>query len=57
VTVEPVAAKKPMTQEEWRGWVASMAGTWQGDFERIPQGNYEERDFPGASCHIDENET
>ena len=44
VTVEPVALKKPMTQEEWRAWVDSMAGTWQGDFERPPQGGYEERE-------------
>jgi hypothetical protein len=44
VTVEPVAAKKPMTQEEWQAWVDSMAGTWQGDFERPPQGEYEERE-------------
>ncbi len=44
VTVEPLATRKPMTQEEWRAWVDSMAGTWQGDFERPPQGDYEERE-------------
>jgi hypothetical protein len=44
VTVEPLAAKKPMTQEEWRVWVDSMAGAWQGEFERPPQGEYEERE-------------
>jgi hypothetical protein len=44
VTVEPCTSNKPMTQEEWRAWVDSMAGTWQGDFERPPQGEYEERD-------------
>lgn len=44
VTVEPAALKKPITQGEWRSWVASMAGTWQGDFERPPQGELEERE-------------
>ena len=44
VTVEPFAPKTPITQEEWRAWVDSMAGTWQGDFERLPQGEYEERE-------------
>jgi hypothetical protein len=43
VTVEPVA-RPAMTQEEWQTWVASMAGTWEGDFERPPQGEYEERE-------------
>lgn len=44
VTVERSDARKSMTQEEWRAWVDSMAGTWQGDFERPPQGEYEERE-------------
>ena len=44
VTVEPLAPKKPMTQEEWRVWVGSMAGAWQGDFERPPQGEYKNRE-------------
>lgn len=44
VTVEPFAPKKPMTREEWRAWVDSMAGTWLGDFERPPQGEYEQRE-------------
>jgi hypothetical protein len=43
VTVEAVATKQPMTQEEWSAWVASMAGSWQGDFERMPSGEFEER--------------
>jgi hypothetical protein len=38
VTVEPCDSRTSMTQEEWRDWVVSMAGTWQGDFERPPQG-------------------
>jgi hypothetical protein len=44
VTIEPAAEKSPMTQEEWRAWVQSMAGSWQGDFERMPRGEYEERE-------------
>jgi hypothetical protein len=42
VTVNP--APKPMTQEEWSAWVLSTAGTWQGEFERPPQDEYEERE-------------
>jgi hypothetical protein len=45
VTVEPIVKKSvDMTQEEWAAWVDAMAGTWQGDFERPPQGELEERD-------------
>ena len=44
ITVEPITPKKAMTQEEWEAWVDSMAGSWQGDFERPPQGELEERD-------------
>ena len=44
ITVEPITPKKEMTQEEWEAWVDSMAGSWQGDFERPPQGELEERD-------------
>jgi hypothetical protein len=44
VTVEPITPKKDMTQEEWAAWVDSMAGAWQGNFERPPQGELEERD-------------
>jgi hypothetical protein len=43
VTVEPVAPAT-LPPAEWRAWVASMAGTWQGDFERMPRGEYEERE-------------
>lgn len=42
VTVRP--KPKKMTQEEWRAWVMSMAGSWKGDFERMPQGEYEQRE-------------
>jgi hypothetical protein len=47
ITVEPIAPKKEMTQEEWAAWVQSMGGTWQGDFERPPQDELEERDSLG----------
>lgn len=43
VTIEPV--KKPLTQEEWRQWVLSTAGSVPDPtFMRHPQGEYEERD-------------
>jgi hypothetical protein len=42
VTVEPLPP--PMTPEEWRAFVLRTAGTWQGEFERPEQGEYEERD-------------
>ena len=43
VTVEPlpIVAQSP---EEWRQWVLSTAGKWQGDFERPDQGTLEERE-------------
>jgi hypothetical protein len=43
VTVEPVS-NTTMTQEEWRAFILSTAGVWQGDFERPPRGEYEERE-------------
>ena len=45
VTVEPVPARRAMTPEQWHAWVDAMAGSWTGDFERMPQGEYEERDL------------
>lgn len=44
VTVIPASSALPMTQEEWRSWVSSMGGSWEGDFERMPQGDYEVRE-------------
>ncbi len=45
VTIDP--APPSMTQEEWREFVLSTAGAWQGDLERPDQGEYEVRDeFP-----------
>jgi hypothetical protein len=43
VTVEPVPAT-PMSQEEWRQLILSTAGKWRGEFERPPQGEYEEQE-------------
>lgn len=44
ITVEPLKPAAAMTPEQWRGWVASLAGSWQGDFERMPQGEFESRE-------------
>ncbi len=44
VTVEALPSARAMSTEQWRTWVKSMAGTWEGEFERPPQGEYEERE-------------
>jgi len=46
VAVESCSAHQPpiQTPAEWKAWVEEMAGSWQGDFERPPQGEYEERE-------------
>ena len=44
VTVEPVGTKKETSPEEWRAGVLSTAGGWQGEFERLAQGELEERE-------------
>lgn len=44
VTVEPVQKTSSRTQDEWKIWVNSLAGSWLGDFERPPQGDYETRE-------------
>ena len=38
-----VEAVPTMSQEEWHRFVTSIAGQWQGDFER-DQGEHQERD-------------
>ena len=43
VTVES-APRNEANQEEWRSWVQAMAGSWQGDFERPPQRQFEQRE-------------
>ncbi len=45
VTVEPIASKPAMTQEEWTAWVKSMAGSIDDPtFRRHEQGDFEQRD-------------
>lgn len=44
VTVEPIAPKKEMTPEEWRTFILSKAGSWQGELERPEQGELEQRE-------------
>jgi hypothetical protein len=46
VTVEAVGPRQQTSdeQEEWRQFVLSTAGAWQGDLERPEQGEYEVRD-------------
>ncbi len=44
VTVESMGPRLSMSQIEWSAWVDSMAGSWQGDFERPAQGDYEQRE-------------
>lgn len=43
VTIES-ASPRAMTQDEWRLFILSTAGAWQGEFERPDQGEYEQRD-------------
>jgi hypothetical protein len=43
VTVEP-AGPPGLSADEWRRAVLATAGRWQGEFERPPQGEYEERE-------------
>jgi hypothetical protein len=33
-----------MDQAQYAAWLDSIAGRWQGEFERMPQGDFEERD-------------
>jgi hypothetical protein len=44
VTIEPVGPKRQITPEEWRTGILATAGCWQGQFERPPQGDFEERE-------------
>lgn len=42
VVVEVV--KPFVNREEWLHFVNATSGKWQGEFQRPPQGEYEERD-------------
>ena len=46
VVVEPSekAGGAAMSQEEWKRFVGRAAGSWQGEFVRESEGEYEERD-------------
>ncbi len=44
VRVTVTLLPRPMSQEEYEAWVDSMAGSWQGDFERPPQCRHEARE-------------
>jgi hypothetical protein len=44
VTVEPIALQTATSQLEWEAWVDDMAGSWQGEFERPIETDYESRD-------------
>ena len=45
-TVEVTIATQtaPMSSEEWKKWILSTAGKWQGDFDRPDQRELEERE-------------
>jgi hypothetical protein len=43
VIVESVATEAVIRQEEWEAWVDAISGSWQGDFERPTQADYEQR--------------
>ena len=43
VTIEPLASTAE-EQAEYVAWLDSIAGKWQGDFDRMPQGDFEQRD-------------
>ena len=42
IIIEPLPPR--LTQEDWQNFIMSTAGTWQGDFERPEQGEYEQRE-------------
>jgi hypothetical protein len=44
VTIEPIDCKTQMSPEEWRAGILATAGGWQGEFERPPQLEPEERE-------------
>jgi hypothetical protein len=44
VTVEPVHPRQGMTPDEWRAGVLATAGGWQGELERPPQSELEDRE-------------
>jgi hypothetical protein len=52
ITVDPVGPPIP-SPDEWRRAILETAGTWQGEFGRPEQGEYELREsLSGATCSI-----
>jgi hypothetical protein len=43
VTIEPLPERNA-EQAEYIAWLENSAGRWQGEFERMPQGSFEQRD-------------
>lgn len=43
VTIEPLPPAAE-DQAKYVAWIDGLVGQWQGDFERMPQGEYESRD-------------
>ena len=43
-TLEPGSSRTPIRREEWLQFIEDTAGKWEGELERPPQGEYEERD-------------
>ena len=43
VTIEPLP-QKDSQRAEYLAWLENSAGRWQGEFERMPQGDFEQRD-------------
>lgn len=43
LTIEPVPSNET-ANEDYLEFLRSTAGAWQGEFERLPQGEYELRD-------------
>ena len=44
VTIEPLPQRSD-ERAEYLAWLEKSAGQWKGDFESLPQGDFEERDF------------
>jgi hypothetical protein len=43
ITVEPVGPTA-LSPDEWRRRILETAGKWQGELERLDQGEYEQRE-------------
>ena len=44
VTIEPAETSPSAEPSAYSAWVESIAGKWQGGFERPPEGSLEERE-------------